>query len=97
MECSRCSCKFCWMCLEILPERDPYSHFTIKSNCWDISAAHVPDEMYRSAQEEKEERKYIEENTNKVLSNCTKCPCCGQLIDKGLSKVNLMKCQECKC
>jgi hypothetical protein len=95
MICARCSCKFCWRCLGVLPEKDPYSHFTLQNECWDISAAHIPDEMNRPNEEE-EETKYVQEQSSKILKNCARCPQCSQLIDKGRSRLNLMKCHSCR-
>ena len=96
MICARCSTKFCWRCLVVLPEKDPYSHFSIQNECWDISAAHIPDELNRPTYVEDEESKFVRENQTKILKNCTRCPKCSQLIDKGMSKINLMNCHSCK-
>lgn len=76
MICSRCDTKFCWMCLQILPEKDPYSHFTISSGCWDISAAHITDELHRPEEEEEEVRKFLLAKQGSILTNFTHCPDC---------------------
>jgi len=58
MVCSRCQTKFCWRCLEVLPIENPYSHFDVRKNCWDIEAAFISDE-YDIPIEEEEVKNYV--------------------------------------
>lgn len=58
MICSRCETKFCWRCLDILPNENPYSHFDIQGYCWDISAAHIEDE-YEVGDDDEEIKSYV--------------------------------------
>ena len=35
MTCTKCSCYFCWLCLQLVSRNDPYSHFnSINSECY---------------------------------------------------------------
>jgi len=35
MRCMKCSAQFCWLCLSVITENNPYSHFnSTKSPCF---------------------------------------------------------------
>ena len=58
MACTKCHSYFCWICLAIIPQVNPYSHFNnSQSRCFDklFQATNVIDEVAEAEEDGGEE------------------------------------------
>ena len=93
MHCERCHTKFCWECLQTLPEPNPYDHFKDNPSCWRFQTQ--PEKL---AQIEILQAVSLEDTMMRQLhaDSAANCPKCMAYVLRSPSRVNLLTCDICR-